>query len=139
MTQTRFTDASGLRKSNISSARDLLKLASAIHDYPLISTMSADRHFRVTDKHSNEEIAFGNTNYLVHKDAWNIALSKTGYTAEAGNCIVMRTTIAERPLVIVLLNSWGKLSKYGDANRIRSWLLDAERKILTHARAAAST
>jgi D-alanyl-D-alanine endopeptidase (penicillin-binding protein 7) len=139
MTQTHFVDASGLHKRNTSSARDLLKLASAIRDYPLISTMTTGRQFRVTDKHDNTEIAFGNTNYLVHKDTWNIALSKTGYTAEAGNCILMRTTIAERPLVIVLLNSWGKLSKYGDSNRIRSWLLDAERKILTHARAAANT
>lgn len=139
MTQTHFTDASGLHKSNISSARDLLKLASAIRDYPLINTMTTDRRFRVADKHANTEIAFGNTNYLVHRDTWDIALSKTGYTAEAGNCILMRTTIAERPLVIVLLNSWGKLSKYGDSNRIRTWLLDAERKILTHARAAAST
>lgn len=139
MTQTHFTDATGLHKSNTSSARDLLKLVSAIHNYPLISTMSTDRRFRVTDEHSNTEIAFGNTNYLVHKDTWNIALSKTGYTAEAGNCILMRTTIAERPLVIVLLNSWGKLSKYGDSNRIRSWLLDAERKVPTHAGAGAST
>lgn len=139
MTQTHFTDASGLHKTNTSSARDLLKLASAIHDYPIINTMTTDRRFRVTEKHSNSEIAFGNTNYLVHKDNWNISLSKTGYTAEAGNCILMRTTIAERPLLIVLLNSWGKLSKYGDSNRIRTWLLDAERKTLTHARAAAST
>ncbi len=139
MTQTRFTDASGLHKDNISSARDLLKLASAIRDYSLISTMSTDRRFRVVDRHGNTEIAFGNTNYLVHKDTWSIALSKTGYTADAGNCILMRTTIAERPLIIVLLNSWGKLSKFGDSNRIRSWLLDTERKVLTHARAAAST
>ncbi len=139
MTQTHFTDASGLHKSNMSSARDLLKLASVIRDYPLINTMTTDRRFRVADKHANTEIAFGNTNYLVHRDTWDIALSKTGYTAEAGNCILMRTTIAERPLVIVLLNSWGKLSKYGDSDRIRTWLLDAERKILTHARAAAST
>lgn len=139
MTQTHFVDASGLHKDNISSARDLLKLASTIRHYPLINTMSTDRQFRVIDRHTNTEIAFGNTNYLVHKDTWNITLSKTGYTADAGNCILMRTTVAERPLVIVLLNSWGKLSKFGDSNRIRSWLLDTERKILTHAHTAAST
>ena len=139
MTQTHFADASGLHKTNRSSARDLLKLASAIYDYPLVSAMTTDRRFRVIDKHSDTEIAFGNTNSLVHRDNWNISLSKTGYTAEAGNCILMRTTIAERPLVIVLLNSWGKLSKYGDSNRIRTWLLDAERKATTHARSAAST
>ena len=139
MTQTHFVDSSGLHKGNISSARDLLKLVGAIRDYPLISTITTDKRFRVTDKHTHTEIVFGNTNYLVHKDTWDIALSKTGYTSEAGNCLLMRTTIADRPLVIVLLNSWGKLSKYGDSNRIRSWLLEAEHKILTHARAGTST
>lgn len=140
MTQTQFVDSSGLHKGNISSARDLLKLVNAIRDYyPLISTMTADKRFRVADNHTHTEIAFGNTNSLVHRDSWDIALSKTGYTSEAGNCLLMRTTIADRPLVIVLLNSWGKLSKYGDSNRIRNWLLEAEHKTLTHARAGTST
>jgi D-alanyl-D-alanine endopeptidase (penicillin-binding protein 7) len=101
--------------------------------------MSTNRSFRVTDWQTGLEIAFRNTNSLVWKDYWSIELSKTGYTADAGNCLLMRATIANRPLVIVLLNSWGKLSKYGDSNRIRKWLLGTERKIQTLRNTAAST
>jgi D-alanyl-D-alanine endopeptidase (penicillin-binding protein 7) len=63
----------------------------------------------------------------VHRKRWDIAMSKTGFTSEAGNCLLMRTTIVERPLIVVLLNSWGKLSKYGDSGRIRDWLVASER------------
>jgi len=69
-----------------------------------------------------------NTNRLVRNERWNIALSKTGYIAESGHCLVMRAEIADRPVIFVLLNSWGKWSKYGDANRIRKWLDRADQK-----------
>jgi D-alanyl-D-alanine endopeptidase (penicillin-binding protein 7) len=59
-----------------------------------------------------------------------MTLSKTGYTGDAGNCLVMQTKINARPVIIVLLDSWGKLSKYGDSNRIRDWLTNTERKII---------
>jgi len=138
MTTSQFTDASGLHSGNVASARDLARLINATRDYPLIRIMSTSRAFRVTDRRTGSEIAFRNTNSLVWKDSWNIELSKTGYTADAGNCLIMRTTIADRPLVIVLLNSWGKLSKYGDSNRIRKWLLSAERRIQVLAHTATS-
>ena len=85
----------------------------------------------VTDLATSRAIEFFNTNRLVRhgQDDWGIALSKTGYTADAGNCLVMRVTVAGRPLSIVLLNSWGKASKYGDAQRIRDWLISTERRI----------
>ncbi len=73
--------------------------------------------------------AFFNTNRLVRQEDWGIGLTKTGYTADAGNCLAMRVTVAGRPLSIVLLNSWGKYSKYGDARRIRDWLIDTERRV----------
>lgn len=129
MTHTSFSDAAGLRAGNIATLRDLVKLARAIREYPLIEGWSVSRRFRVTDHGTGEEIAFRNTNRLVYRGSWSISLSKTGYTAEAGNCLLMRAVIAERPVIIVLLNSWGKLSKYGDSHRIRQWLLDTERKI----------
>ena len=58
-----------------------------------------------------------------------IQLSKTGFTSDAGNCLVMKVRMGDRPLVIVLLNSWGTLSKYGDSNRIKHWIKDAEAKV----------
>jgi D-alanyl-D-alanine endopeptidase (penicillin-binding protein 7) len=65
---------------------------------------------------------FGNTNRLTHSSRWDIGLSKTGYIAEAGRCLVMQVTLAGRSIIIVLLDSWGKYTRVGDATRIRQWL-----------------
>jgi D-alanyl-D-alanine endopeptidase (penicillin-binding protein 7) len=127
LARTRVTDASGLRPENVSTARDLARLAYVARDYPFIARWSIVRRFSVTDQRTGRELAFRNTNSLVHRERWEIALSKTGFTSEAGNCLIMRTTIMNRPLIVVLLNSWGKLSKYGDSGRIRDWLVAGER------------
>jgi len=127
LARTRVTDASGLRPDNVSTARDLARLAYIARDYSFIARWSVTRRFSVTDQRTGKELAFRNTNSLVHRERWEIALSKTGFTSEAGNCLIMRTTIMGRPLIVVLLNSWGKLSKYGDSGRIRDWLVASER------------
>ena len=129
MTQTRFMDASGLHNGNVSTASDLVRLVNATHKHTLFQTMTTTPTFRVTNLVNRRPIAFRNTNRLVHRDSWDIGLSKTGYTAAAGNCLIMQATISERPLTIVLLNSWGKLSRYGDARRIHKWLQKAERRV----------
>lgn len=139
MTRSRFADSTGLDSGNVSTARDLAKLIAATRSYWLIRALSTSREVFATDWRADRVIVFRNTNYLVRKGSWNITLSKTGYTAAAGNCLVMRTTVANRPLVVILLNSWGRLSRYGDSNRIRQWLLNTERKIQTLSTTAAST
>jgi len=127
LTQTRVADASGLRPENVSTGRDLARLAYIARGYPSISEWSTTRRFSVVDRKSGRELTFRNTNSLVHRERWDIALSKTGFTSEAGNCLLIRTTIADRPLIVVLLNSWGKRSKYGDSGRIRDWIVASER------------
>jgi len=129
MTNTRFADASGLNPGNVSTARDLLKLLEAARAQPRVHAFTTTGELWVTDLGTGHVIGFFNTNRLVRQDGWEMALSKTGYTSDAGNCLVMRVTVAGRPLSIVLLNSWGKASKYGDAQRIRDWLINAERRI----------
>ena len=124
---TRITDASGLRPGNVSTARDLARLAYVARNYPDINEWSTTARFSVVDRKTGKMLHFRNTNSLVHRPGWEIALSKTGFTSEAGNCLLMRTTIAERSLIVVLLNSWGKFSKYGDSGRIRDWLIASER------------
>lgn len=129
---TQVMDASGLNEENISTGRDLAKIVYVARRYPLIEEWSTTRNLSVFDRRTGAELAFRNTNSLVHRDSWDITLSKTGFTSEAGNCLVMRTTIAGRRLILVLLNSWGKLSKYGDAGRIRRWLVASEQKAREH-------
>jgi D-alanyl-D-alanine endopeptidase (penicillin-binding protein 7) len=129
MTNTRFADASGLNPRNVSTARDLLKLLEVARVQPRLHAFTTTGELWVTDLATGRTIEFFNTNRLVRQETWEIGLSKTGYTADAGNCLVMRVTVAGRPLSIVLLNSWGKASKYGDAQRIRDWLINTERRI----------
>jgi D-alanyl-D-alanine endopeptidase (penicillin-binding protein 7) len=65
---------------------------------------------------------FHNTNHLIGNPRWQIGLSKTGFIDEAGRCLVMQSQVAERPVLIVLLDSQGKMTRYGDANRIKQWM-----------------
>ena len=121
MSDTRFVDPTGLSAGNVSSARDLAKLVRAAHGYPLI------REYSTRDKATvllsgKQKMNFHNTNGLVRNSRWEIDLSKTGYISEAGRCLVMQVRLASKDLIVVLLDSWGKHSRVGDANRIRKWL-----------------
>jgi D-alanyl-D-alanine endopeptidase (penicillin-binding protein 7) len=136
MKDTVFRDAAGLHGGNLSTAADLVTLVEAADRYPLIRELSTVGMDFVTDHRSGWKIRFVNTNRLVRNGRWNIGLSKTGYIADSGHCLVMRTEIADRPVIVVLLNSWGELTKYGDANRIRKWLDTAGQKAMETARAA---
>jgi D-alanyl-D-alanine endopeptidase (penicillin-binding protein 7) len=129
MWNSRFVEPTGLDDGNISTASDLAKLIAATSDHSLIRRLSTRTEFLVTDWRADRMIVFRNTNRLLRKDAWHIALSKTGYTAAAGRCLLIQTTIAKRPLLIVLLDAADKLGLYDDSNRIRDWLLTTETKI----------
>ena len=120
MTDSRFVEPSGLSPANVASPRDLVKLVRAAHAYPLIRDYSTRE--RATVKAFNRPLRFVNTNNLVRNSHWDIELSKTGYISEAGRCLVMQVRLASKDLIVVLLDSWGKQSRIGDANRIRKWL-----------------
>jgi D-alanyl-D-alanine endopeptidase (penicillin-binding protein 7) len=120
MNDSRFVDPTGLSSANVSSARDLAKLVRAAHEYPLIREYST--RDQATVSAYGRPVAYRNTNGLVRSASWDIGLSKTGYISEAGRCLVMRVRLASRDLIVVLLDSWGKKSRIGDANRIRKWL-----------------
>jgi len=131
MSNTTFKDASGLHSGNISTARDLVKLVVASSRYSMIRQMTSTGRSYVTDLRAGWQVEFFNTNRLVRRKNWDISLSKTGYIADSGHCLVMETTIANREVIIVLLNSWGKLSKFDDSNRIRHWIQKAEKRVAT--------
>jgi len=122
LSHTRFVDSSGLAPGNVSSAGDLGKLVVAASNYTLINEYSTTEAVNVTLPDSKRKLSFVNTNRLVRGTEWNIGLSKTGYISESGLCLVMQAIIANQPVVIVLLDSWGKLTRVGDANRIKKWL-----------------
>lgn len=121
MWNTRFVDPTGLSSENVSTANDLAKMVKGAYQYPLI------REFTTTTAHevgtaTGRNLQFRNTNGLVRNSTWEIGLSKTGYISEAGRCLVMLARIAARPVIIVLLDSSGRQTRIGDANRIKKWM-----------------
>ena len=120
MTQSHFDDPSGLSTENVSSARDLAKLVIAASHHSTIREFSTSRSHTV--KVGRSLLEFRNTNSLVSNPGWTSNVQKTGFINEAGECLVMQTMIEERPVVIVLLNSFGKYTRVADAKRIRQWM-----------------
>ncbi|MBI5007826.1 MAG: D-alanyl-D-alanine endopeptidase [Nitrosomonadales bacterium] len=121
LVSTRFYDPTGLHSNNVSTARELVKLVMAAQSYDLIHQYSTS-HSHTVSVDGRRSLRFSNTNPLVRSASWDIGLSKTGYISEAGRCLVMQANILQRPMVIVLLDSWGKRTRVGDANRIKQWM-----------------
>jgi D-alanyl-D-alanine endopeptidase (penicillin-binding protein 7) len=132
MNDTHFIDPTGLHSDNVSTAYDLVKLVQAAQQYEQIRQATTSTS-HIVDVGKRRQMHFHNTNPLVRSAAWDIGLSKTGYISEAGRCLVMATRISQRQVIMVLLDSWGRLSRVGDANRIRHWMERALGKIaITH-------
>jgi len=121
MLDTQFLDPTGLSQGNVSTAQDLVKMVAAARNYDLIRRYTTSASHSV-DGAGGRELRFSNTNPLVRSVSWDIGLSKTGYIHEAGLCLVMEAKIDQRSVIIVLLNSWGKRTRIGDANRIKKWM-----------------
>jgi len=117
MSSTHFIEPTGLSSENVSSPRDLARLLRAAAQRPLIHRYSTDDQYEVDV--ANRTQVFRNTNLLVRKPDWDIKVSKTGYINEAGECLVMLARINGRDVAMVLLDSQGKLSRIGDAVRLR--------------------
>jgi len=122
MTHTRYVEPTGLSTQNVSTARDLIKLLIATKRYPLIGQLSTTHEDMATFKSPNYTLPFRNTNHLVFRPDWNIQLTKTGFTNEAGHCLVMRTVINRRPVALAVMDAFGKYTHFADANRLRTWM-----------------
>lgn len=123
MNSSHFADPAGLNADNVSTASDLSRMLTAAQRYPMITESTTTTHHDVRPYKSRGPLTFNNTNRLLKNKNWDIELSKTGYINEAGRCLVMKTNIEGEEVSIVLLNSFGKLTPYGDSNRLRKWML----------------
>tara|TARA_B100001769_G_scaffold254166_1_gene229765 strand:+ start:2438 stop:3316 length:879 start_codon:yes stop_codon:yes gene_type:complete len=122
MQKSQFSDPTGLDKRNISTANDLLKLVRAAYQYSLIRELTTSPSENIKIGKRRNGVNFNNTNPLVRKGVWDIGLSKTGFIRESGRCLVLQTVINDEPIIIVLLNSYGKLTRFADVKRIKNWM-----------------
>jgi D-alanyl-D-alanine endopeptidase (penicillin-binding protein 7) len=120
MNHAYFMDGTGLHTENSASPKDLVRLVKAARNYPEIHRYSTQAEHTVVA--GNRRLDYRNTNALVKNDKWNIEVSKTGFINEAGKCLVMQARIQSRPVVIVLMDSAGRYTRIGDANRVKQWL-----------------
>jgi D-alanyl-D-alanine endopeptidase (penicillin-binding protein 7) len=120
MRDTRYIEPTGLSSKNQSSAKDLATLVGTAYHDPMLRELSTSPSYAV--EVGNHTLQYRTTNRLVKNPNWDIGLQKTGYISEAGQCLVMQTKIAGRKLIMVFLDSAGKLSRIADAERVRRWV-----------------
>jgi D-alanyl-D-alanine endopeptidase (penicillin-binding protein 7) len=120
MPESHFADPTGLSPSNRSSAEDLVRMVKAAYEYPEIRYDSVSTDLVVPV--GRQVVHYQNTNHLTSRPDWQIGLQKTGYIAAAGRCLVMQAVIDQRRVVMVLLDSVGRSSRFADAQRVRDWL-----------------
>ncbi|MDB5891844.1 MAG: murein-DD-endopeptidase Serine peptidase family [Polaromonas sp.] len=120
MADSVYVEPTGLSSRNQSSAHDLATLVNAAHADPMLRELTTSTGYQVAV--GSRTLQYNNTNRLVKNPEWDIGLQKTGYITEAGQCLVMQTKIAGRKLIMVFLDSAGKLSRLGDAERVRKWV-----------------
>jgi len=128
MQESQFRDPTGLDKRNVSTAKDLLKLVRAAYQYSEIREFTTTPSENIKIGKKRNSIDFKNTNPLVRKGVWDIGLSKTGFIRESGRCLVLQTIINDEPIIIVLLNSYGKLTRFADVKRIKNWMNRVNKK-----------
>jgi len=122
MKHTVYVEPTGLSIYNVSTARDLTKLVLAARKYPLLSELSTTPEKTVTFRKPTYSLGFSNTDHLIRKSNWDIKLTKTGFTNQAGHCLVLLTTMANRPVAVVILDAFGKFTHFADAGRLRNWM-----------------
>ena len=120
MRDTRYSEPTGLSSQNQSSAKDLATLVSTAYQDAMLRELSTSPSYQV--EVGKRTLQYITTNRLIKNPNWEIGLQKTGYISEAGQCLVMQAKIAGRKLIIVFLDSAGKLSRIGDAERVRRWV-----------------
>jgi len=129
MKDTRYVEPTGLNSQNQSSAQDLARLVNTASADPLLRELTTSPGYQV--EVGNRTLQYNTTNRLVKNPAWEIGLQKTGFINEAGQCLVMQAKIAGRKLILVFLDSAGKLSRIGDAERVRRWVESSPAAVVT--------
>ncbi|WP_309638527.1 serine hydrolase [Methylibium sp.] len=135
LTQALIEEPTGLSPRNRASATDLAVVLRAASGYERIAAItSSPTHSTLVNGRPWE---VRNTNGLVGKPGWVILTSKTGYTQEAGRCLVMRVQSAGRTLLVVLMGAARSAQRFTDATNVLRWL--AGEPLLAQAQPRAGT
>jgi D-alanyl-D-alanine carboxypeptidase/D-alanyl-D-alanine endopeptidase (penicillin-binding protein 7) len=120
MHQTAIEEPTGLSPNNRSTASDLVKMAAASSKYPEIVRMTTEKKDIINI--NGRGVEYRNTNRLVGAKGWDIGLSKTGFTNEAGRCLIMNITAAGKNATMILLNASASSARILDALNVRRFI-----------------
>lgn len=120
MLHTRYVDPTGLWPGNRSDAHDLALLVADATRYPTIH-LDTTRSATVV-RADGRSLVYRNSDHLVYGDDWHMLVSKTGFINEAGHCLAFDALLRGRPVIVVLLDTWGDYDDFVDAMQIRDWL-----------------
>ncbi|MBC8737364.1 D-alanyl-D-alanine carboxypeptidase [Paraburkholderia sp. UCT31] len=120
MTHTHFDDSTGLSPQNVSTANDVVKMADAASHYALIHQFTTLTHY--DEDVGTRKLSYHNSDPMVGRPGWDIQLSKTGFTNEAGRCVVVKVNMPTGPVVIALMGADTSGGRSSDMIAIRNWL-----------------
>ena len=122
LTRTTLTDPVGSSPANTSTASEVAKIVAAAARYPDIARITS--HPQASVAVDGKWRTLHNTNPLVGGKGWDILLSKTGSSHEAGSCLSMRMRSGGKHVTVVLLDADGAQRRSLDAGHIRDTLAD---------------
>ena len=120
--RTTLLDPVGSSPANTSTASEVAKIVAAAARYPDIARITS--HPQASVAVNGKVRTLRNTNPLVGGKGWDIVLSKTGSSHEAGSCLTMRMRSGGKHVTVVLLDADGAQRRSLDAGHIRDTLAD---------------
>lgn len=127
MTDTYFLGPSGIEVENVSSPKDLLKLANAAFERSVIIEALSMKEYSFETFDNQRPVRVFNTNKLLdsflNTDGYKIVGAKTGYLDEAGYCLLIRVEKEDgRSLTIVLLGSETIDDRWQETKGLVDWI-----------------
>ncbi len=121
--RTSFTDPTGLN-GNVSTAREMaIGLKHALED-PVLAELLGTKVASITRRSHKRArvIHYANTNRMLHRERFHTLGGKTGYTKEAGYCLISASLIRDHRLAFIFLGADGELTRFADFNRVWDWM-----------------
>jgi D-alanyl-D-alanine endopeptidase (penicillin-binding protein 7) len=122
---TSFTEPNGLSQFNVSTAREYTAIIIEASRYHILSDIMQTKKDKIVGYRNgrSHNIDVGNTDVLLGRKGVDVIGAKTGYTDIARYCFsVMNRLVDNSAVAMVFLGAEGKHTRFGDFNRINSWL-----------------
>ena len=121
MKNSYFKEPTGLSEENVSTVQDLVLLAkAALSNQTIIKALMTDEYVFKTAAANEHKIK--NTDKLISSEYFNILGGKTGYTEEAGYCLVTLGEVCGKKIITVVLGAVSAQDRFQDTKALYWWV-----------------